>query len=62
MRLGIDLGRGGIHWAIASVTVLIDVAANGDFYLGLGLNLNGLFNQTAPTVQLSAFFINPQPN
>ena len=57
LRLGVGLGRGGVHRSVALVAVLINVAADGGLYLGLGLSSRGFLNQGAPTVQLSAFFI-----
>ena len=62
LRLGISLGRGGVHLMVASMAVLIGVAAERGLYLDLGLSSCGFLNQGAPTVQLSAFFIDSQPN
>ena len=62
LGLRVGLGRGAVHRSIALVVVLIGVAADGGLYFGFGLSLCGFLNQTAPTVQLSAFFIDPQPN
>ena len=57
--LGLGLGRRGVHRSIASVAWLIEVSAGGGLYLGLGLGSDCPFDQGVPTIQVSAFFVNP---
>ena len=62
LGLGTGLGRSSVHRLIALVAVLIGVTADESLYFGLSLSFRGFLNQSALTVQLSAFFIDPQPN
>ena len=57
-RLGLSLGHQDVHRSIASVAWLIEVSASGGLYLGLGLNSDCFFDQSIPTIQISAFLVN----
>lgn len=62
LRLQVDFGCGSVYWSIVLTVVLINIAADRSLYLGFDLSSNGLLNQGTPLVQLSVFFIDPQPN
>lgn len=62
LDLRVGLSRDGLHWEVALVVVLIGIAIDGGLYFSFDLSLYSFLNQSASTVQLSAFFIDSKPN
>ena len=60
--LGLSLNHGGVHWLVASVVVLINLATDKDLHLCFGLNPHCSLNQRVSSTYFLVFFIYSKPN